>query len=309
MQRQFVPSWWTAVLLEFGLLASLYFAAVGAVNGASRAGPVMPAVALGAAILGWWVCRCCGQWLEHRSASELALSGAVRELLIGLMFGCALFSLCAAAVAGLGAATGLGGLQITGLRWPGNFSEMLAVAILSGFYEEAIFRGVILRHLEPRLGSQGALGLTALLFGGIHLLNPGASLFAGFAIAAEAGILLGAAFLVTRRLWLAIGLHAAWNFTQGWVFSIPVSGTGLSNGLLVTVREGPDWLTGGAFGLEASLVVLVLATAAGLGLLHLAKQRGQVRPAILLGNAGFPGNGGFSDNEGRFENAGRQTKL
>lgn len=276
---------WVIALLEFGLLASLYLAAAGAVGWAGSVGLAMPIVAFGTAMLGWWFYRYSVQVLERRSASELALEGAGREMLVGLTFGSALFSLCVVAVAGLG------GLQVTGLRWPANLAEMLAVAIMSGFYEEAIFRGVILRHLETALGSLGALGLTALLFGAIHFINPGASFFAVVAISVEAGILLGAAYLVTRRLWLAIGIHAAWNFTQGWVFSIPVSGTGPANGLLVTTREGPDWLTGGAFGLEASGVALLVATAAGLVLLHMAIRRGQIRPAT------------------RSVNESRQTKL
>ena len=262
---------WVIALLEFGLLASLYLAAAGAVGWAGSVGLAMPIVAFGTAMLGWWFYRYSVQVLERRSASELALEGAGREMLVGLTFGSALFSLCVVAVAGLG------GLQVTGLRWPANLAEMLAVAIMSGFYEEAIFRGVILRHLETALGSLGALGLTALLFGAIHFINPGASFFAVVAISVEAGILLGAAYLVTRRLWLAIGIHAAWNFTQGWVFSIPVSGTGPSDGLLVTVRQGPEWLTGGAFGLEASVIALVVASGAGLALLYRAGLRGQIR--------------------------------
>ena len=97
---------------------------------------------------------------------------------------------------------------------------------------------------------------------------------------AEAGILLGAAYLLTRRLWLAIGIHAAWNFTQGWVFSVPVSGGDAPLGLLITRRIGPDWLTGGDFGLEASAVAMVVATLAGVGLLVSALGRGAVVPPM-----------------------------
>jgi membrane protease YdiL (CAAX protease family) len=160
----------------------------------------------------------------------------------------------------------------------GNLWAMVAMAVMSGTFEEILFRGVILRQLERLVGTWLALGITAMLFGAVHLANPGASLFAGFAIAIEAGILLGAAYLVTRRLWLAIGLHAGWNFTQGWVFSVPVSGGEAPLGLLVTRRVGPDWLTGGDFGLEASAVAMVVATLAGLLLLRRAALRGEVRP-------------------------------
>ena len=96
----------------------------------------------------------------------------------------------------------------------------------------------------------------------------------------EAGILLGAAYLVTRRLWLAVGIHAAWNFTQGWVFSVPVSGGEAPLGLLITRRIGPDWLTGGDFGLEASVVGMVVATGAGVALLVVAARHRAIVPPL-----------------------------
>jgi CAAX protease family protein len=106
------------------------------------------------------------------------------------------------------------------------------------------------------------------------MINPDATWVGAISIMVEAGVLLGGAYLYTRRLWLAAGIHAAWNFTQGWVFSVPVSGTGQPIGLLVTERHGPLWLTGGAFGLEASMAAVAVATAAGLALLWAAYRKG-----------------------------------
>ena len=71
--------------------------------------------------------------------------------------------------------------------------------------------------------------------------------FSAIAIMLEAGVLLGSAYFLTRRLWLPIGLHIGWNFTQGGVFGIAVSGHP-SSGLLQAVLSGPTWLSGGAFG-------------------------------------------------------------
>jgi membrane protease YdiL (CAAX protease family) len=212
------------------------------------------------------------RWIEREPDRELALPGAAGELGLGLLGGLLLFS----AMTGIVAL--LGGLEVLGFRGMGNLWAMVAMAVMSGTFEEILFRGVMLRQFERLVGTWLALGITAMLFGAVHLANPGASLFAGFAIAIEAGILLGAAYLVTRRLWLAIGLHAGWNFTQGWVFSVPVSGGEAPLGLLVTRRVGPDWLTGGDFGLEASAVAMVVATLAGLLLLRRAALRGEVRP-------------------------------
>lgn len=213
------------------------------------------------------------RWIERAPDRELEFAGAGRELAQGLIGGGLLFAVMTGIVALLG------GIEILGLRGLGMFWSMAAMAVFSGVFEEIVFRGIVFRQLEAWLGSWIALALSSALFGALHIMNPGASWFSSLAIAIEAGILLGAAYLLTRRLWLAIGIHAAWNFTQGWVFSVPVSGGEAPLGLLVTRRVGPDWLTGGAFGLEASVVAMVVATLAGLILLLLAIRRGQLRPA------------------------------
>ena len=234
--------------------------------------------ALGLAVLLVLTWKALQRWLERRADGEFALAGAGKELGLGLLIGFLLFSTATGIVALLG------GLEVLGLRGQGALWAMLAMAVTSGTIEEILFRGILLRHLEAVLGTWAALGITSLLFGAGHLANPGATLFAAFAVAMEAGILLGAAYLVTRRLWLAVGIHAAWNFTQGWVFSIPVSGGVAPLGLLITRRVGPDWLTGGEFGLEASVVALVVATGAGVALLVLAARRGAIVPPMWAGN-------------------------
>lgn len=214
------------------------------------------------------------RWVERDEDREMPLRGLAQELPAGLLAGALLFCLMA------GIVSSLGGIRVLGMRGMGDLWSMLATAIVSGVVEEVVFRGVVMRQLEAWLGSWAALAITAAFFGFAHLLNPGATVFAGFAIAMEAGILLGACYLYTRRLWLPIGLHAAWNFTQGWLFSVPISGGEAPEGLFVTVRQGPDWLTGGAFGLEASVVAMLVATAAGLFMLNLAAHRGRLIPPI-----------------------------
>ena len=80
--------------------------------------------------------------------------------------------------------------------------------------------------------------------------------------------------MLTRRLWMAIGIHAAWNFTQSGIFGVPTSGFPMK-GVLVSELSGPEWLSGGAFGAEASVVTLTICTVAGVALLALAHRRGQ----------------------------------
>lgn len=234
------------------------------------------AIGLGAVAL-YYACQ---HWIERNDEASRALKGAGLELGQGLLFGFLLFS----AVTGVVAL--LGGIQFEGVRGWGRFWWMLGLALYSGPFEEVLFRGIVFRQLERLTGTWLALALSSAIFGFLHMLNPNASFFAGLAISLEAGIMLGAAYLLTRRLWLAIGIHSAWNFTQGWVFSIPVSGTEPPLGLLKTRVVGSEWLTGGDFGLEASVVALVLATLAGLIMLRRAVLRDGVRPPMWVKRVG-----------------------
>ncbi len=232
--------------------------------------------ALGSAAIGLTVIlvyKAYKRWIERAPDRELAMPFA-GELGAGLLFGFLLFSGMTGIVALMG------GFRITGFGGVGDLGSMAGLAMISGIGEEVMFRAIALRLLEKLVGTWGALVLTAAFFGAAHLGNPGATWFAALAIAMEAGILLGACYLYTRRLWLAIGVHAAWNFTQGWVFSVPVSGGKVPAGLFTSARNGPEWLTGGSFGLEASAVAMVVATVAGLVMLGLAVKRGAIMPPM-----------------------------
>jgi len=243
---------------------------------------VLAALVFAATNIGLW--KLLQHRLERRVDREFARPGALREAAAGLACGIALFSVMAGTVALMGGLT-FGGVR--GWLSLGSLGSMLALAITSGVFEETLFRGVLFRHVETMLGTWAALLITAGFFGAAHLLNPGATWFAALAITMEAGILLGAAYMLTRRLWLAVGVHAGWNFAQGWVFSAPVSGGEAPQGLLITMRSGPDWLTGGAFGLEASAVAMVVATIAGLIVLVIAVRRhGTVAPMWIAPKTG-----------------------
>ncbi len=211
-----------------------------------------------------------GRLVEHRQLSDVSLRGALVELLAGLAIGALLFSLVVAVIALLG------GYQVIGTRPASVLYPIIGLSIVSGVTEEIMLRGLFFRIIENWLGSWVALALSAALFGALHLGNPNATLVAGGAIAIEAGVMLAAIYMVTRRLWAAIGLHAAWNFTQGGVFGIPVSGFDVQ-GLLVPRITGSELLTGGDFGAEASLPAMLICTAFGIALLVIAARRGQVK--------------------------------
>lgn len=211
------------------------------------------------------------RFVERTPTGLFAREGWARELLAGLAAGALIFAIIVGLVALLG------GYQVTGGSGLDTIWEPLAgAALIPGFTEELLFRGILFRYVEKAAGSWVALALTSALFGLAHLFNPGATWFSSFAIAVEAGILLGAVYMLTRHLWVAMGLHAAWNFTQGWIFGLPVSGghggIGLMNGRLT----GSEWLTGGAFGLEASLPAVIVATMAGVAILAVAIRKGRL---------------------------------
>lgn len=154
---------------------------------------------------------------------------------------------------------------------------VLVAGVGAGIGEEIIARGVIFRIVEEGLGTWWALLISAVLFGAAHIFNPGASLWSSAAIAIEAGLLLAMIYHVTRSLWACIGLHAAWNIMQGTVYGIPISGSA-GKGCLVSSRTGPDWLSGGAFGAEASVVALGTCSLLTLALLVVALRRGSIVP-------------------------------
>lgn len=218
---------------------------------------------------------------------EFAPRGWAGELGGGLLTGAVLFSAVVAVIA-LG-----GGYHIVGTRSVAVLVPVLALAIVSGVTEEIVFRGLFFRLIERWLGTWIALAASAAFFGLGHIANPHSSWLAATAIALEAGIMLAGIYLITRRLWAAIGVHAAWNFVQGGIFGIPVSG-GAVDGVLRPRISGSDLLTGGAFGAEASLPAIIVATAFGILVVVIAHRRGRFVAPFWLRNdkrpaAGAPG--------------------
>jgi len=195
--------------------------------------------------------------IENRRLLELNLKSALVELPVGLIIGLCTFSMVIFIMWLLDV------LQFEGINSHSNLLNMFPLLVLAGFIEEYIFRGIIFKLSEEMVGTWIAIVIQAALFGLVHGGNVNATAFSTFAIAIEAGILLVAVYMLTRRLWMAIGVHFAWNWVQGPFFGIPVSGHDI-NGLFETTVNGPEILTGGAFGAEASIVALIICTLVGL---------------------------------------------
>lgn len=226
------------------------------------------------AIAGFAVYIGYAHFIERRAVSELGLTGMGRQFGIGLLVGAGLYAACE------GVLIALGIYRIDGLNPWTYMLPAIAMAVSSSVFEELLFRGVLFLSVEKWFGSWVALAVSSLVFGLTHLMNAQGTLEGALYIAVEAGILLAAAFMLTRRLWLSIGFHMAWNYTQQAIFASIVSGNDAAPGLIRSTIKGPDYLTGGSFGVESSVLALVLCTTIGIVMLVMAYRRGLVVPPI-----------------------------
>jgi uncharacterized protein len=208
--------------------------------------------------------------LGEHPRDDLRFRGSAKQLGLGLLIGLILFSAVVGVAALLGAYSIVACCSTKQL-----LMVLLGSGIMAAVLEELLFRGILFRWIEEFAGSWAALLVTALLFGLAHRANLNASWFSVFAIAIEGGILLGGAYMLTRSLWLPIGLHAAWNFAEGYLFDVPVSGQP-EQGLVTAKLSGPVLLSGGAFGLEASVIAVVIAGAVGVWFVWMALKRGEL---------------------------------
>lgn len=191
-------------------------------------------------------------YLARRATPEIAGQRAGIETLLGVLTGTIFIAGSVFIIMALGGYS---------FQWASSASvgsvltSSIGAALAAAIVEELIFRGLMLQAIDKLGGTPLALAITSLFFGVAHLGNAGATLWSAFAIALEAGVLLGAAFLWRRSLWFAMGLHFAWNTIEG-LLGIPVSGHS-SAGLFTVEVNGASLLTGGDFGLEGSIVPVV----------------------------------------------------
>lgn len=131
----------------------------------------------------------------------------------------------------------------------------LVLVILIGFNEELDARGYVLQNLAEGIGFPGAILVSAIYFGILHLLNPGAGLASTIGVALF-GVLAALGYWATGHIWMPIGMHAAWNLFEGPIYGFLVSGANLG-GVFVLRVNGPEWVTGGTFGPEAGALTIV----------------------------------------------------
>lgn len=207
---------------------------------------------------------------KRRHPYELRLS-RLPGLLVGTLAGFGIIALC------VGILFITGNYRVTGFN--PNYSpwmDIFVMGVCGGIGEEIACRGIIFRLLEEWIGTWGGVLVSALLFGLMHLCNPGATLWGALALAIESGALFAVIYAWTRSLWWVIGFHAMWNVTEGPIFGSVVSGTGKQSSWLIARWQGPAILTGGTFGFEASIVPVVACGLLAVFLLMSLQRKGKM---------------------------------
>ena len=219
--------------------------------------------------------------IEKRTLTSAGLApyGFFSETGLGFIIGGGVFS------AAIGAMSAYRLYEMGGVNPHFKPGLPLALFLCIAVFQEVAMRGCIFQALERRWGSGIALISSSLFFGLLHLGSPVKGLSTGewlvgpFFLAFETGFLFTAAYLLTRRLWLPIGLHWGWNFFETAIYGTANSGAWEDdpNTLFAGHAHGPFLLTGGSFGPEASIFCLIAGFYAGTILLRLAIRRGQWR--------------------------------
>ncbi len=234
----------------------------------------MYALMIAAALIAAWVMLAA---VDHRSFRTLGISfyrGWLRELLMGVAVGAGLIAL----VVGMLVTAGLVRLEVAAAGVAAaRFLGLSGFILLAAAWEEVVFRGYAFQRLVESVGPLSAILVLAVLFGAVHIPNPSATPLST-ANTILAGVLLAVAYLKTRGLWLPIGLHFAWNYLMGPVLGLPVSGLHLEPRLFAAELSGRQWLSGGDYGPEGSIVLTVAAAAATIWLWRAR----QIRPSTAM---------------------------
>lgn len=130
--------------------------------------------------------------------------------------------------------------------------------LLQGGTEEVATRGWLLTRIAARTNLPLAIGISSSLFGILHLGNAGVTFLSVLNIILD-GVLAALLFIYTDSIWLVVAQHGTWNYVQGNLLGFQVSGTGADASIFTfTMGSGPDWLTGGEFGAEGSIITTLV---------------------------------------------------
>jgi len=224
---------------------------------------------------------CCRKF-EHRSAIDtvgIAPRYLLRDVTLGLMITTGIMSLFILII------TRAGWYHLTGVLSQQDILPLivaLIAAIGAPINEEIFFRGTLFRHLERYRGSWFALLVSSFLFGFGHSWRPYATWHSSLFLSIEVGILLAATYILTRSLWIPMGMHFAWNVCEELLYGLPDSGTPAHVSVLHATISGPDLFTGGQFGPEASIIIFTICLIIDILILMLVLRQRRKASALHL---------------------------
>ena len=249
-----------AFLAIFYALALPMIFGLRAVIGFSKSSPWVIVIIAASAIPAVYIAR---RWIDGKRFASLGLEPGKRSA-TGAVFGFLLSGVMAGivfvAMATLGFVDNVHIAPVDAAAARVLVGSVLLM-MLVGFWEELVFRGYILQNMAEGMGMKVAVLVSCLLYGLIHAANPNAGILST-AIIVLFGYLRIYGYLITGQLWLSFGMHAGWNFFQATVFGYAASGHAEDWTLFTHDSAAASWLSGGAFGPEASVLtvpVVVLA--------------------------------------------------
>lgn len=203
------------------------------------------------------------KYIEKREAYEISRKNSIRELGLGLVIGIGLVSVIVTLLA------------VLGFYRVENFNSWIIIIEafflfgIGAFIQELVIRGILFRIVEEVLGSWITIIIVSCIFGLIHTLNENATLLSIISLIVS-DILLMAAFIYTRKIWMVWGIHFGWNFFQDGIFGMPNSGITQLPSWINPIISGPEWITGGSWGIEASYISILLLVTVGIVILKKA---------------------------------------
>ena len=217
------------------------------------------------------------------STSGLTPEGVGLETTVGFALGAVLISLV------IGCTALLGAYHVAGQNAHADLFSSSIFLLLAAVSEEIAFRGYVFQTLEKSWGTFAAVMTGSILFGFYHMLGPShvpmmERLCGCLCLIVESGLLYNGAYLLRRRLWLPIGMHWAWNYLQGPIYGLAVSGLVFWTPFFKATSVGPDLITGGKWGPEAGVPAFVIRTAFAIILLLMAYRSGEFLKAGAASN-------------------------
>jgi len=193
--------------------------------------------------------------IEKRKPASMGLrrGGALKEYLVGGAVGILLISLC------VGLAAAFGSFSFSAVTFPvGLWIAYLVGFLLQGMSEEVMCRGYLMISITRKNPLPIAVAANAVMFALLHIFNPGIGVIPLVNIALF-GAFASVYALKRGNLWGVCAAHSLWNFFQGNLFGISVSGMGVSvSPLQATLQNDMSWLHGGAFGIEGGVVTTLI---------------------------------------------------